>query len=121
VFKQIFLNRFAGRFLEKSASEIGYQTVADNALQISGWRYRLFNLFSTGIGISEEAKTRIAIPFEQEDGSSTCKYWRMGLGLSITIDILRKMKTQLETKSVKNQGTKVAFSVQFEISSALSF
>ncbi|QSZ40633.1 PAS domain S-box protein [Sulfurimonas aquatica] len=59
----------------------------------------------TGIGMNEDALSRIFKPFEQADGSTTRKYGGSGLGLTIVQKIIELMDGRLETKSKEGEGT----------------
>lgn len=61
----------------------------------------------SGIGMSEEAQQRIFERFFQADSSTSRKYGGTGLGMSITISLVKLMNGTIDLKSSENQGTEV--------------
>jgi PAS domain S-box-containing protein len=73
----------------------------------------------TGIGISKEALQHIFEDFYQESQSSNDHRKNgSGLGLAITKNIITLMGGEIEVVSEKKVGTKVSFSIPFEIISS---
>ena len=73
----------------------------------------------TGIGISKEALQHIFEDFYQESYSSNNHRSNgSGLGLAITKNIINLMGGEIEVESEKNIGTKVSFSIPFDIVSS---
>jgi len=65
----------------------------------------------TGIGISQEAATRIFEPFLQADVSTTRRYGGTGLGLAICKQLTRMMGGDITVTSEPGQGSVFAFTV----------
>lgn len=63
-------------------------------------------VIDTGIGLSEDAQTRIFNAFEQADSSTTKEYGGTGLGLSISLELARMMGGDLTLKSKQGEGSK---------------
>ncbi len=59
----------------------------------------------TGVGISEDAKTRLFMPFVQADSSITREYGGAGLGLAITRSLARMMGGDLVAMSREGRGS----------------
>jgi PAS domain S-box-containing protein len=73
----------------------------------------------TGVGISKEALVHIFEDFYQESHSNNNhRSSGSGLGLAITKNIINLMGGEIEVESEKNIGTKVSFSIPFDIASS---
>jgi len=59
----------------------------------------------SGIGMSKEAQRRIFERFSQADSSTTRKYGGTGLGMSITVSLVKLMGGTIELSSEAGQGT----------------
>lgn len=59
----------------------------------------------TGIGIPEEAQTKIFEKFSQADASTTRKFGGTGLGLNITQQLAEKMNGDIGVESVEGKGS----------------
>ncbi len=74
----------------------------------NGCRVR-FEVIDSGIGIDEQALTRLFQPFMQADSSVTRKYGGTGLGLSICKRLLELMGSQIEVDSSPGNGSTFRF------------
>lgn len=59
----------------------------------------------TGVGIAEEQKERIFLPFEQADGSMTRRHGGTGLGLAICAEMTRRMGGRIGVESAPGKGS----------------
>ena len=73
-----------------------------------------FEVSDTGIGISQEAISRLFNPFEQADDSTTRKYGGTGLGLAISKRVVQLMGGDISVSSSPDSGSSFRFSVPLE-------
>ena len=64
-----------------------------------------FRVSDSGIGINEEEISRLFIPFEQADSSTTRKYGGSGLGLAICYNLAELMGGAIHVESQPNIGS----------------
>lgn len=74
-----------------------------------------FSVRDTGIGISEEHRDKIFMPFTQADPSITRKYGGTGLGLVISKSLLKLMGSELVVKSQSGRGSEFIFDLAFQV------
>lgn len=74
-----------------------------------------FIVADTGVGMSEELKTRLFQPFEQESASTAHKHGGSGLGLSITKNLVDLMGGSIGVESTKGQGSVFTVDLPFEV------
>lgn len=77
--------------------------------------YLQFEVRDTGIGMSEEYRTRAFLPFEQQDASTARKFGGTGLGLSITKNLVVMMNGTIGVKSEEGRGTCFTVNLSFEM------
>jgi signal transduction histidine kinase/CheY-like chemotaxis protein/HPt (histidine-containing phosphotransfer) domain-containing protein len=73
-----------------------------------------FSIRDTGIGISLDEKENLFKSFTQLDSSLTRKFGGMGLGLSISNKLAKKMGSSINVQSEKNKGSIFSFSIETE-------
>jgi len=69
----------------------------------------------TGIGISQEAISKLFKPFSQADSSITRKHGGTGLGLSISKQLIEKMNGDIEVKSQLGVGSVFIVTLRLEM------
>jgi len=73
-----------------------------------------FSVADTGIGIPEEARSRIFESFEQLDGSTTRKYGGSGLGLAICRRIVEALGGTIDFESRVGEGSRFRFEIALD-------
>lgn len=79
-----------------------------------------FQVIDTGPGLSAEAQSRVFEAFYQADHHSTRRYGGVGLGLTITRDLVTLMGGQLSLNSQLSVGTTVIVLVPMPITAQIS-
>jgi signal transduction histidine kinase len=108
---QIFINLVdnAYKFTEKGSVTIRAAVVArgPEGVKID------FAVADTGIGMSKEQMDEIFSAFNQADNSATRKYGGVGIGLSITRQMVELMGGEISVSGEEGKGTTVSFSCFF--------
>ncbi len=104
-------------------TETGEVVVAVKRVDSAGANPELCTLelsvIDTGIGMSEEARTRLFQPFSQADGTTTRRYGGTGLGLAISRQLVELMGGQIALESELGKGSRFWFRLDLRISAAL--
>jgi CheY-like chemotaxis protein len=74
----------------------------------------------TGIGISAKEMKKVFAVFEQVDGGLSRKYEGTGMGLPISVKIIRLMGGELRVDSSPNKGSSFNFEITVEQGKAIS-
>ena len=101
--RQILLNLVSNaiKFTLRGQVEVVVRVLSDDGRQV---RLR-FEVRDTGIGLSEEAKSRVFKAFTQADNSTTRKFGGSGLGLSIAMQLVQLMGGEIGVDSQIAQGS----------------
>jgi len=105
---QILMNLFSNavKFTEKGEVGLRVEKAGKN-------RYR-FEVWDTGIGMSEEQIKKIFEPFVQGEDSTTRRYGGTGLGLAITKQLTEMMKGNIRVESKEGKGSRFIIEVELE-------
>jgi light-regulated signal transduction histidine kinase (bacteriophytochrome) len=74
-----------------------------------------FEVKDTGIGISNEARSRLFSPFEQADNTTTRRHGGTGLGLAICKRLARMMDGDISVESTEGRGSTFSFHVRLPL------
>lgn len=115
ILQQILANLVgnAVKFTEQGKITLIVKTLESNA-QRGIFRIEVLD---TGIGISEEQRSRIFDSFTQADISTTRKFGGSGLGLTIAKGLVQALGSELQLSSALNVGSRFWFDLSLEISS----
>ncbi len=110
--KQIIINLVnnAIKFTDKGEIRIKIEKQSVNGLQA----HILFEISDTGIGISEEGRSRLFQSFSQGDKSTTRKFGGTGLGLAICKNLSEMMGGEIGVKSEEGKGSTFWFTVTLD-------
>jgi signal transduction histidine kinase/CheY-like chemotaxis protein len=101
--KQVLLNLLSNavKFTESGSVILRMKVkgVTDSGVELG------FGIEDTGIGIPPEKLPIIFESFTQADAETTRKYGGSGLGLSICVELVKKMGSELQVRSVQGQGS----------------
>ena len=101
--RQILFNLLSNalKFTSKGGVEVRAATspLGDGATRVT------LAVRDTGIGLSDEQRTRLFQPFAQADSSTTRKFGGTGLGLSIVRRLTELMAGSVDIQSTPNQGS----------------
>ncbi|EWH11788.1 multi-sensor hybrid histidine kinase [Catenovulum agarivorans DS-2] len=102
--KQILLNLVSNAVKFTTEGEVVVQL---NAARVTGKQAIEFRVTDTGIGMSKEAQGRMFERFEQADISTTRKFGGSGLGMSITVNLVKMMGGSIKVHSEEGKGTNI--------------
>lgn len=77
--------------------------------------YFKFIVSDNGIGMSDEIKEKLFMPFEQESIAISKQYGGSGLGLTIAKSLVQMMGGEIDVKSEKGKGSVLTVKLPFDI------
>ncbi len=113
--RQILFNLVGNaiKFTETTVERTGEVRLTINTFDAVGGKKRIrLEVRDNGIGMSDEARESLFLPFAQAESSTTRKYGGTGLGLSIVAKLLAAMKGRIEVESAPGVGS--AFIVELD-------
>ncbi|MFZ2961180.1 MAG: response regulator [Candidatus Ozemobacteraceae bacterium] len=114
--RQVFLNLIGNaiKFTEKGSIVIraGAATTAPRPLETPVEGTLKFSVSDTGIGLTQEQRKHIFMPFTQADSSTTRRFGGTGLGLSISRQLVELMNGRIDVESEPDKGSTFLFFVR---------
>jgi signal transduction histidine kinase/DNA-binding response OmpR family regulator len=109
---QILMNLLSNSYKFTPRGSVTVRAVVDQ--EGPDWVDVTCSVIDTGIGIPEEQKKKLFLPFSQVESSSARSYGGTGLGLSICKALIENvMHGKVWLDSVPGQGTTVSFALRF--------
>ncbi|WP_052706187.1 CHASE domain-containing protein [Vibrio galatheae] len=117
--KQILVNLLSNAFKFTNVGKITLTVIPIHCSPHLGEDYNVirFCVEDTGIGISEQARTRLFKPFNQADNSTARKYGGTGLGLSIVHNLVDLLNGTIEVESEEGKGSRFIIDLPLKVGS----
>ncbi|CAG5186507.1 uncharacterized protein ALTATR162_LOCUS11602 [Alternaria atra] len=110
---QILMNLLSNSYKFTPRGSVTVRAVVDQ--ETDDWADVTISVIDTGIGIPDEQKQKLFLPFSQIESSSARSYGGTGLGLSICKALIENvMHGTVRLDSQPGQGTTVTFSLRFK-------
>lgn len=110
---QILMNLLSNSYKFTPKGSVTVRAIVDK--ETDDWVDVTCSVIDTGIGIPEEQKKKLFLPFSQIESSSSRSYGGTGLGLSICKALIENvMHGKVWLESTPGVGTMVSFSLRFQ-------
>lgn len=110
---QIFMNLLSNSYKFTPKGSVTVRAVMQN--ESPDWVDVTCSIIDTGIGIPDEQRKKLFLPFSQIESSSSRSYGGTGLGLSIVKALIEAvMGGKVWLESVPGEGTTVSFTIRFK-------
>jgi len=107
-FRQVLMNLVTNAL---KFTEVGSIEILSQAEKLDDGRWKIqFSVKDSGIGIPEQIKGKLFVPFSQVDASTTRRFGGSGLGLAICKGLCEKMSGSVWVESVEGRGSTFSFS-----------
>lgn len=110
--RQILTNLLANavKFTDQGEVLVRVTSLEDNKESVTA----RFSVRDTGIGLTDEERTKLFHPFTQSDASTTRKYGGTGLGLAISKQLVDMMNGTIDCSSQPGQGSEFWFDLTLQ-------
>jgi signal transduction histidine kinase len=112
--KQVLLNLVGNAIKFTERGSVSIFIAREPSTDDSNTRVR-FEVRDTGIGITQEALTRLFQPFQQADGSRSRRQGGTGLGLAISQRIVEAMGGHIDVETTPGSGSRFFFVLELEV------
>lgn len=113
--KSIFKNNLPGTIFLRFTSDGSVIIKVSCTVKNKTSAMILFSVEDTGCGISPEHKGKVFLPYEQLIGEDGIKSKGIGLGLTISKQLVRLMEGEINFKSVLGKGSVFTFEIPFSM------
>ena len=112
--RQVIVNLVANAIKFTARGNVDVEVNQQDASGLAGQLVLHFQVSDTGIGIPAEKLETIFDAFTQVDMSTTRQFGGTGLGLTISSELVKRMKGRIWCESEEQVGSKFHFTAQFE-------
>lgn len=109
--EQILVNLASNAVKFTHSGEVGIAIRIGERTERTVWL--MFTVFDSGIGMDPAQVSRLLLPFEQADSSTTRRYGGTGLGLAISRRLVELMGGSLKVESRSGEGTRFLIGLPF--------